>query len=173
MKKIGQDFIIDRLTDSILNKISGESFQTEISTLKKSDLKSILKKNGWNFDWKSEYNDLTKEVYKLTIINNSDIIQGLLSITMETDYIFVNLLENAPFNIGNQKLYEGVAGNLIAYSCKVSFQKGHDGFVAFTAKSKLIEHYEKTLGAVHFKNQRMIIDTNAAKMLVSKYFKTL
>jgi len=173
MKKIGQDFIIDRLTDSILNKISGESFQTEISTLKKSDLKSILKKNGWNFDWKSEFNDLSKEVYKLTIINNSDIIQGLLSITMETDYIFVNLLENAPFNIGNQKLYEGVAGNLIAYSCKVSFQKGHDGFVAFTAKSKLIEHYEKTLGAVHFKNQRMIIDTNAAKMLVSKYFKTL
>ncbi|HZJ35117.1 MAG TPA: hypothetical protein VFD29_00670 [Gillisia sp.] len=173
MKKIGQDFIIDRLTDSILNKISGESFQTEISTLKKSDLKSILKKNGWNFDWKAEFNDLSKEVYKLTIINNSDIIQGLLSITMETDYIFVNLLENAPFNIGNQKLYEGVAGNLIAYSCKVSFQKGHDGFVAFTAKSKLIEHYEKTLGAVHFKNQRMIIDTNAAKMLVSKYFKTL
>jgi len=153
MKKIGQDFIIDRLTDSILNTISGESFQTEVSTLKKSDLKNILKKNGWNFDWKAEYNDLTKEVYKLTIINNSDIIQGLLSITEETDYIFVNLLESAPFNIGNQKLYEGVAGNLIAYSCKVSFQKGYDGFVAFTAESQLIEHYEKTLGAFLFKNQ--------------------
>ena len=95
MKKIGQDFIIDRLTDSILNKISGESFQTEISTLKKSDLKSILKKNGWNFDWKAEFNDLSKEVYKLTIINNSDIIQGLLSITMETDYIFV--ISHPPF----------------------------------------------------------------------------
>jgi len=56
MKKIGQGFIIDRLTDSILNTISGDSFQTEISTLKKSDLKNILKNNGWNFDWKTEFN---------------------------------------------------------------------------------------------------------------------
>lgn len=83
----------------------------------------------------------------------------------------MNLLESAPFNIGRSKLYEGVAGNLVAYACKVSFQKGFGGFVAFTAKSKLIEHYEKTLGAYHFKNQRMIIETNAAKILVEKYFK--
>lgn len=67
MKKNEQYFIIDRLTDSILNTISGDSFQTEIATLKKSDLKNILKKNGWNFDWKTEFNDLKKEVYKLTI----------------------------------------------------------------------------------------------------------
>jgi len=83
MKKIEQGFIIDRLSDSILNTISGDSFQTEISTLKKSDLNNILKKNGWNFDWKSEFKDLKKEVYKLTIVNNPDIIQGLLSITIE------------------------------------------------------------------------------------------
>ena len=173
MKKIEQGFIIDRLTDSILNTISGDSFQTEISTLKKSDLKNILKKNGWNFDWKAEFNDLKKEVYKLTIVNNPDIIQGLLSITIESDHIYMDLLESAPFNIGNQKLYEGVAGNLVAYACKTSFQKGFDGFVVFTAKTKLIKHYEETLGAYHFKNQRMIIDTEPAKFLVNKYFKTI
>jgi len=172
MKKIEQGFIIDRLTDSILNTISGDSFQTEISTLKKSDLKNILKNKGWNFDWKTEFNDLRKEVYKLTIINNPDIIQGLLSITIESDHIYVDLLESAPFNIGKQKLYEGVAGNLVAYACKTSFQKGFDGFVAFTAKTRLIKHYEETLGAYHFKNQRMIIDTEPAKFLVNKYFKT-
>ena len=172
MKKIEQGFIIDRLTDSILNKISGDSFQTEISTLKKSDLKNIIKKNGWNFDWKSEFNDLKKEVYKLTIVNNPDIVQGLLSITIESDHIYMNLLESAPFNIGKQKLYEGVAGNLVAYACKTSFQKGYDGFVAFTAKTRLINHYKETLGAYHFKNQRMIIDTEPAKFLVTKYFKT-
>lgn len=173
MKKHEQGFIIDRLTDSILNTISGDSFQTEVSTLKRSDLKHILKKNGWNFDWKSEFNDLAKEVYKLNIVNNPDIVQGLLSITIESDHIFMNLLESAPFNIGKQKLYEGVAGNLVAYACKVSFQKGYDGFVAFTAKSRLIKHYEDTLGAYHFRNQRMIIDTDSAKFLVTKYFKTL
>ena len=92
MKKHELEFIIDRLTNSILNTISGDSFQTEISTLKKTDLKNVLKKNGWNFNWKSENNDLTKEVYKLTIVNNPDIIQGLLSITIEDDYVFMNLL---------------------------------------------------------------------------------
>jgi hypothetical protein len=173
MKKHELEFIIDRLTNSILNTISGDSFQTEISTLKKTDLKNVLKKNGWNFNWKSENNDLTKEVYKLTIVNNPDIIQGLLSITIEDDYVFMNLLESAPFNIGENKLYEGVAGNLVAFACKVSFQKGYDGFVAFTAKTNLIKHYEETLGAYHFKNQRMILDTKASEILVTKYFKTL
>ena len=120
-----------------------------------------------------EYNDLTKEVYKLTIVNNPSIIQGLLSVTIESDYVYINLLESAAFNIGENKLYEGVAGNLVAYACKLSFQKGFDGFVAFTAKTRLIEHYEKTLGAYHFKNQRMILETNASKILVEKYFKTI
>jgi hypothetical protein len=81
------------------------------------------------------------------------------------------LLESAPFNVVKSKMYEGDAGNLLAYACKISFQKGFDGYVAFTAKSKLIEHYEKASGAYHYKNQRMIIETNAARILVEKYFK--
>ncbi|MDY0202393.1 MAG: hypothetical protein RBR40_15545 [Tenuifilaceae bacterium] len=171
-KIITQDFVIDRLTNSILNTISGDSFPTEVSVLTKSDLKNITKKKGWNFNWRAEYKNVITEQYKLTIVNNPDIIQGLLSITIERDHVFMDLLESAPFNIGQNKLYEGVAGNLVAYSCKVSFQKGFEGFVAFTAKTQLIEHYEKTLGAFHFKNQRMIINTKAAKRLVEKYFKT-
>ncbi len=171
-QNIEQDFIIDRLTNSILNTISGDSFQTEISILTKADLKTVLKKNGWNFNWKTDHKDLSREVYKLTIVNNPNVIQGLISITVENDHIFMNLLESAPFNIGKRKLYEGVAGNLVAYACKLSFQKGYDGFVAFTAKTRLIEHYEKTLGAYHFMNQRMIIETFASRELVEKYFKT-
>lgn len=171
-KKIELDFVIDKLTNSIVNTISGDSFQTEISRLTKEDLKLITKKNGWNFNWKTEYINLTKEVYKLTIVNNPNIIQGLICLSMETDHVIMDLLESAPFNIGKNKLYEGVAGNLVAYACKVSFQKGFDGFVGFTAKTKLIEHYEKTLGAYSFGGQRMILETKASKILVEKYFKT-
>ena len=172
-QNIAQDFIIDRLTNSIVNTISGDSFQTEISILTKADLKTVLKKNGWNFNWKTDHKDISREVYKLTIVNNPNVIQGLISITVENDHIFMNLLESAPFNIGKRKLYEGVAGNLVAYACKLSFQKGYEGFVAFTAKTRLIEHYEKTLGAYHFMNQRMIIETSASRKLVEQYFKTL
>jgi hypothetical protein len=172
VEPIEQSFIIDKLTDSILNTISGDSFQTEVSRMTSIDLKAIKKKNDWNFNWNIEFKDIKKEVYKLTIVNNSNIIQGLLSITIEQDYIYMNLLESAPFNIGKNKLYEGVSGNLVAFACKVSFQKGYDGFVAFTAKTDLIQHYEESLGAFHFKNQRMIIETEASRKLVQKYFKS-
>lgn len=65
-----------------------------------------------------------------------------------------------------------MAGNLVAYACKVSFQHGFDGYVAFTAKTKLIGHYEKTLGAYHIGGQRMIILTQSAELLINKYFKS-
>ena len=42
--QLEQDFIIDKLTDSILNTISGDSFQTEVSRLTTTDLKNITKK---------------------------------------------------------------------------------------------------------------------------------
>jgi hypothetical protein len=170
--KIELDFIIDRLTNSIQNTISGDSFQTEISLFTKADAKIITKKNGWQFNWKTELADNSREVYKLTIVNNPGIIQGLISLTINPDHILMTLVESAPFNIGKNKLYEGVAGNLVAYACKLSFQYGFDGFVSFTAKTKLIEHYEKTLGAYHFGGHRMIIPTASAAILVNKYFKS-
>ncbi len=175
MKKINPkllDFIVDKLTNSIQNTISGDSFATEVLRLTKADLKQITKKNGWNFDWKAELSDNSKEVFKLTIPNNPNIIQGLLSISIESDHVYMHLLENAPFNIGQNKLYEGVSGNLVAHACKVSFQQGNNGFIAFTAKTKLIEHYQKTLGAYSLGRARMIIPTDSAQILIDKYFKS-
>jgi hypothetical protein len=166
------DFIIDKLTNSIQNTISGDSFGTEVLRLIKADLKQLTKKNGWNFNWKAELDNNTKEVFKLTIPNNPSVIQGLLSLTLESDHVYMHLLESAPFNIGQNKLYEGVAGNLVAHACKVSFQKGFDGFVGFTAKTKLIAHYQKTLGAYTLGGHRMIIPTQSAQLLIDKYFKS-
>lgn len=166
------DFVIDKLTNSIQNTITGDSFPTEISRLTLKDLNAITAKKGWNFDWKRELDDNKKDVYKLTIANNTNVIQGIVSFSIEKDHIFMNLLESAPFNLGKNKMYDGVAGNLVAYVCKVAFQQGFEGFVAFMAKTKLIEHYVKTLGAYHISEHRMIIPTHASKILVEKYFKT-
>lgn len=65
--KIALDFEVDRLTNSIQNTISRDSFPTDVSRLIKTDLRQITKKNGWVFNWKTELDDNTKEVYKLTI----------------------------------------------------------------------------------------------------------
>ena len=170
-KPIYLDFIVDKLTNSIQNAISGDSFQTDICRLTMADLKLITKKNGWKFKWKEELANNSREVYKLTIINNPTIIQGLLSFTIKTDHIYMNLLESAPFNLGRNKIYEGIPGNLVAYACKVSFQNGFEGFVSFDSKTNLTEHYKKSLGANHFGGQLMIIPTPISQNLVDKYFK--
>ena len=95
-----------------------------------------------------------------------------MSFNIRPGHIFIDLIENAPFNIGKNKVYEGVPGNLIAFACKASFTNGCEGFVSFIAKTKLIAHYEKSLGAHHVGRQRMVIDTHVAQQLIDKYFKT-
>ena len=67
-------------------------------------------------------------------------------------------------------MYSGVAGNLVAFACKLSFQRGHEGNVSFLSKSQLVDHYEKTLGAFHFGGRVMIIETQSALKLINKYF---
>ena len=110
------DFVVDKLTNSITNRISGDSLMTEVLLLSNSDLKLITKKNGWLFNWKKEFLATEKEVYKLTILHNEHIIQGLASISIKSDHIFLNLIESASFNRGENKLYEGVPGNLVAFA---------------------------------------------------------
>jgi hypothetical protein len=168
--EIGLDFIIDKLTNSIENVVTGDSFTTEISILTKSDLKSISKNHGWVFNWKEEFKDPTRDIYKLTITNNSTIIQGLISLEIKLDHIFIHLVESASFNKGKTKMYVGVPGNLVAYACKLSFQRGHEGNVSFISKTQLVDHYIKSLEAIHIGKQRMIIATTAALKLIDKYF---
>ena len=165
------DFEVDKLTRSIENVITGDSFPTDLSYFTKIESKQITKKNGWLFDWKKELSFDDREVYKLTIQNNSAVIQGLISLKIEDDHVYAHLIESAPFNRGRGKVYLGVPGNLVAFACRLSYQKGHDGFVSFHAKTKLIDHYEKTLGAYHFGGHLMIINNIAARNLISKYFK--
>lgn len=173
MKKqseIGLDFIIDKLTNSIENIITGDSFATEISILTSNDLKSITKAKGWLFNWREEFKNPVRDIYKLTIANNPTIIQGLISLEVKSDHVYMHLVENAPFNKGQTKVYSGVAGNLVAFACKLSFQRGHEGNVSFLSKSQLVTHYEKTLGAFHFGGRVMIIETQSALKLINKYF---
>jgi hypothetical protein len=80
------------------------------------------------------------------------------------------LIESAPFNYGKNKMYYGVAGNLVAFACKRSFELGFDGYVLFTAKTVLIDHYTKALGAVPIGGQRLIIEEKQALELINRYF---
>ena len=167
-KEIQLDFEIDKLTNSIENAISGEVFDTHISQI--SETRKI-KKSDWVFEWHSEIKSNSKSVYCLTTLNNQKIIQRLISITDKGDHIFMDLIESAKFKKGKGKLYKGVASNLVAFACKTSFEKGFEGYVSFTAKTQLIEHYQKSLNAINFGGQLMIINTLSANTLIDKCFK--
>ena len=173
MKKQEKNYIdieIDKLTNSINNTLTGEVFDTAITRLKLADSKQIKKKD-WVFDWMKEIKNEAKEVYKLTTVSNPGIIQGLISMEDKHDHIFMHLIEAAKFNKGQNKMYFGVPGNLVAFACKQSFDKGYQGFLAFEAKSVLIKHYEQSLGAKHFKGLSMFIESQTAINLIRQYFK--
>ena len=164
------DFVFDKLTNSIENIVTGDNFQTDIIVITSSDMKNTTKKNGWQFDWKQEVKQPERDIFKLTIVHNPLIIQGLISVEVKSDHVYMHLLENAPFNVGQTKMYAGVAGNLVAFACKLAFQRGFEGNIAFLAKTKLIQHYEESLGAIHVGGRIMIIETQSALKLINKYF---
>ncbi len=160
---------IDKLTNSIENRITGDRFDTQVIEVTKIDLPKLRK--AWNFDWISEFNS-GSTVYKLVIEQNVDVIQGLLSLTFKQGFVYLELIESADFNIGRNKVYYGVAGNLFAFACKISWDKGNYGYVSFNAKSNLIEHYARTLGAKQIGNsQLMVIEPKEALELILKYYK--
>ncbi|QMW01090.1 hypothetical protein [Spirosoma foliorum] len=163
------DVEIDKLTRSIENAISGDSFKTQTLELTTNDLKR-LKKSEWLFDWKSEVKQVDKTVYKLVILENTSIIQGLISLQDRGDHIFMALIESSKFNRGAEKVYLGVPGNLVAFACKLSFDKGYGGYVSFESKTKLKEHYQKSLGAHVLFGNVMALDTKAAHKLIHQYF---
>ena len=160
------DIIVDELTNSIINRFSEEVFQTKIVKAEKAEL--LLLKD-WNFDWLKE--EKQSQVFKLLTEDGDGNIEGLISLDIRQGFVFVSLVENAPQNIGRNGIYLGVAGNLFAYACQMSLEKGFDGYVSFVAKTELIEHYKKMLGAEILFDKNMVIKENAALSLIKKYYK--
>lgn len=163
---------IDKITNSIEERKTGHSLETRILPLPVHDLTLITKKEGWKFNWRLEASDREKVVFKLITAANPLAIQGLISISIEEGFIFMHLLESASNNIGANKKYLGVPGNLVAFVCKMSFEYGFEGEVAFDSKTVLINHYQETLGAVLlFPPKRMAILSLQARKLVNSYYK--
>ena len=111
-----------------------------------------------------------RAVYKLVIVDNPDILQGLISIEDKAGHIFMHLIESSKYNRGKRKVYVGVPGNLVALICKLAFERGYEGFVSFESKTSLMAHYQATLGARVLYRNTMVVETPAAAKLVAQYF---
>lgn len=160
---------IDKLTTSIENTFTGELFKTDVALVTNNDIK-LLDPEDWLFDWMREFKSAEGSIFKLVTLENPSVVHGLIHIEDRADHIFIHLIESSQVNVGQEKIYAGVAGNLVAFACKRSFEAGHNGVISFTAKTQLMAHYEKTLGAKRFSYNQMFIDTPEAVLLVRQYF---
>jgi hypothetical protein len=163
------DFEVDKLTNSIENKLTGESVETKVILLRKDDLQT-LRRLKWAFDWAAELDEPLREVHALTSKGNKSFWHGLVSSEDKRDHIFMHLIESAPLNKGRDKLFAGVMGNLVAFLCKTSFEKGYWGNVVFDAKTRLVEHYIEALGAKRITSSRLFIDPEQSLVLIKQYF---
>lgn len=161
------DIIIDKLTDCLIERESNIIVETEYKKL--NNPIKIKDYKSWKFDWsKTQKNGYT--IYELFVKGNSE-VEGRISLKIDGGVANIDIVESNPRNIGHSGKYIGVGGHLFAIACLISLENGCDGFVAFTAKTNLIEHYMKVLNAKVLHGQRMYIDDVNAKILIDKYLK--
>ena len=123
----------------IINTSTGEKHSIEILPVEIDEFKT-LRKDRYFFDWKIEKN---QEVYKLQIKGSSDIL-GLVSIERISQEwrIHIRLLTVSKENKGNEKKYDKIAGNLIAYVAKIAIREyGELACVSLRPKSQIAQHY--------------------------------
>lgn len=132
---------------------------------------------GWVFNWAGIYTaDNVEKVLELRAAGDGR-AQGLLAFKDDpaNDAVYIADVEAAPHNSGfnnavSGKEYGGVGAHLFAEAVRLSYELGHGGCVYFDAKTKLIEYYEKELGAKLIGSARMFIDEVAARRLYERYY---
>lgn len=74
---------IDKITNPVEEKSTGNSIETTILPLPVHELKAITKKRQWKFNWRTEAANPQRIVYKLIVSSDPGTIQGLISISIE------------------------------------------------------------------------------------------
>lgn len=142
---------------------TGKKVKVKISPF---EISEFAKLENFVFDWR---NEKQYETYKLSLSSNSEIL-GLLSIhrIVEELRIEIRLLEISKGNIGKTKKYDRIAGILIAFTCKESFQNGFYGFVSLIPKTRLIKHYVEKYGFLQF-GKHLAIELETSELLMNRY----
>ncbi len=143
------------------------------SEIVKATLKDMpLKKDGWNFNWKTTIKKKDTETYVLRLKSNPSSTQGVLHLRKMSGMLFMDLVEIAPHNIGQKyKRYDYIAGCLIAFACRESFrmESNYKGFLSFESKTELIKFYVEKYYAKLIAGQNMYIEPSNGKRLIDEY----
>lgn len=151
----------------LVERASGAIIETEWR-LQKKQLPNTKGKD-WDFDWSRPQKE-GFPVYELFIKGNKD-VQGRIAFRPEGGVTLAQLIESRAENRGRHGKYINVGSHLFAIAALISFQAGYDGWIAFEAKTDLIDHY-RSIGAQSTfgpKEKPMHFETPAAKRLIDEH----
>lgn len=123
----------------VVEAATGKKYPIEILPVEDRDY-ARLSKARYYFDWKEERKE---EVFKLVLKGQNDIL-GLVSMErIPSEFrIHIRLLTVSKENAGKGKVYENVAGNLIAFVARMAVLSFAElACVSLRPKSSLAQHY--------------------------------
>lgn len=144
---------------------SGKKVMAWVEQVAVSELRTFRKREFW-FDWTTEANH---EVYKL--VTKSAIVHGLISLKLIHDEqrIQINLLSVTKENRGKEGKYQGVAGALIAFTCRLAIKNyGTFGCVSLIPKTSIKKHYMEKYGMLDAGRQ-VFLEGESLLRMIKKY----
>jgi hypothetical protein len=139
-----------------------------IQLVEEKDFK-ILTKRRYSFHWKV-LKDVA-DIYKLQIEKEKDIlgVMGLIDVP-EENRIEIRLLASSRENQGRKKVYDRVAGCMIAFACYLAAKKYDDGAgVSLLPKTNLIRHYMQKYQMADGGRQ-LLLEKEALDNILKEYF---
>jgi len=154
-------FVRDLKTDRLLWIVIQYTTKNEINSVKKE----------FGFEWSKLIKQADSKSYSLKLVDKTNDVLGLLHLINNQGMLIMNLVEVSKNNMGRKKRYDYVAGCLIAFACKLSFEieSNYKGFLTFNAKSELIELYKSKYYAKQINGQRMYIEPEYGVKLINEY----
>jgi hypothetical protein len=119
---------------------TGTKKEVEIKKIKLADIK-ILPKSRFYFDWSAV--DIDASVFILNEVGNGDVLGAIAILKFPKEFRYeIKLLAVSKENVGYNKIYDGIAGCLMAFACKECLREyGEPACVSLIPKTKLKSHY--------------------------------
>jgi hypothetical protein len=152
----------------IIERASGHTKPVTINIVEEKDFK-LLTKNRYSFTWKSIKDIAT--IYKLQISGEEDIlgVMGLMDVPGDKR-MEIKLLSNSIENRGKNKIYNRIAGCLIAFAGSQSVAKyGDDASISLVPKTELINHYMRAY-YMSYGGRQLYLEGGTLKKLLQEYY---
>jgi hypothetical protein len=148
----------------LLQLVPQTHVQAEIYAISVHEIAAV--RDRFEFDW---LNLSECEIFAIRL-SKEKLLVGLMAIKDIPDELRLEiiLLESSRENIGQTKSYAHIAGCLIAFACRMAFQKNYFGFVSLIPKTSLIEHYKTAYGFEQY-GRHLAVDQERSHRLIDKY----